>query len=268
MLRVLPSLESLCIMGILVCALLPALGALRGLGAYAERAQAHVGFPFRLLSHTPYGMKKLLILLLTVLALALPIALLFLPVTHLGAVLPSGSVKQAVSDAWDGVILALAQMSAGGGVEPWSFARDLLALGTFLGLGLMLFCALNALLALLRVMLTKKHRLAAKWGPKRALRDLSDQLRIAPFSLLGCVAVLQLALIAVWLFATPAAAHLDFSNVSETVSVLYLALGQARLLGGITTVYAFAATAGAVLCYAVTQCARALLNHACDTAEK
>lgn len=268
MLRVLPSLESLCIMGILACALLPALGALRGLGAYSDRAQVHVGFPFRVIARSSYRFKKVLILLFSMLFLVLIGAILCLPVTHLGGVGRMGDVKAAVVTAWDGVIVALARMSMGGGVEFDTFARDLLSLSVFIGLGLMLFGVLNVLLALLRVMLTGRDRLAAKKGPKRALRELSDQIRAAVFSLFGCVVVLQLVQIAVWLFVTPAAAHVDFSNASETVSLLYLAMGQARLLGGTTTVYAFAATVGVAIWYAVTQCAFALLNHACGAIEK
>ena len=59
--------------------------------------------------------------------------------------------------------------------------------------------------------------------------------------------VLQILTVAFLLIGTPAVAHLNFSSVTDTLSVLYLSIAYVRAVAGTGTLYAFVAAGGAVL---------------------
>jgi hypothetical protein len=260
--RVLPSVEALCIMGILVCALLPALAALREMGARAERAREHVGFPFRPLEKLPFGLTKALLLSLSALAMGLIGAMLFVPTTHVGTVMGVGNLRQAVTDTWNSTIPGLAAVGVDGAtVDHFALGRDLMRLTAFLGWGFLLLSLLFALCAWLRVLFAKKDPRSKTNGAKRALKELPDQLRAAALAPFAWMVVVQSIHVCLLLFASPIAAHMDFSSAAETFDLIYLVMCHARTMGTTTTLYSFLAAAAALLWYGATQCARALLNH-------
>lgn len=265
--RVLPSLESLCVMGILVCALLPAMGTLRQLGAYTERTQDHVGFPFRLLAHAPFKLQKAMLILFSLLSLGVIALVAFLPMTNLGITLRTSETKQGIAAAWNGSVTALTPLG-GGSPAPLALTRDLPLLAAYLGLGLLLLGVLSAVVSLLCIVFVKKEASIGKKGFFRALGDLADHLRSALLSPYGCMVVLQLVQVLMWLFFTPVAAHIDFSGAESTVTLIYLAMGQARLTGATTTLYSLMAAAGAVLWYSTAQCARVLRNRIAPSFEE
>ncbi len=250
MLRVLPSLESLAVMGILACALLPALATLRKHAAYAKREGEFVQFPYHILVRAPFRMTKGLVLGATLASVLLAALFLLLPVTNVGRF----SLQIARAD-W---LAVLRSLFAGNGTEREAAMADAYALCNLVAMLLVLIGMLFVLISLLRLLLTKKEALCKG----RKLPEFAGNIRmslLSPFLIFGAF---QIMMTVVAVFFTPVAAHIDFANVTDTLSIVYLTAGRFHTLGYTTTLYAFLATAGALLWYSAGQGALALSEHA------
>ena len=70
--------------------------------------------------------------------------------------------------------------------------------------------------------------------------------------------ILQIVAVGFLLIGTPLLAHLNASNVDETLSVLYLSIAYVRTVGGTGTLYALIAAGAALLWYALGRSTDAL----------
>ena len=246
--RILPSVEYLCVMGVLACALLPALASIRRIAAYARRQNAFLTTPFASLGKRSLGTKRALLLLSMLGVAGVLISYFCTPVSVLGSlnVTTLASDFAACSDA----VAALQGAASAEGVA----ALDLLATtGSLIAVALpvstvlLMIEAVVLLFAALRVLSLKSEEAACKKRTKRRLEGIGGHIRRAVTApLVGSVVVIALVA-GTLLFSTPALSHLDLANVSETLSLLYLSIAYARVLGGVGTLYMLLATAGVLL---------------------
>lgn len=258
--HVLPSLEALCIMGILVCVLLPALTSLRRLAAHARGERAFVCFPYRFLTKRSFKFPKIMLLLCMLGLVALVGCFLYMPITTSATGQSAIDSLQGIGKDWEAALAALKTLFAREG--------DTLAVEAVLRLAgsawivFVLLFAILGVLSLLRVLFVRRDSLQKKKRKQRAVKKAAVAIRstaLAPFITFFAV---QAILCVVLLFFSPIAMHLNFSNVNETLSVVYLTLAYVRTLGGTNTLYAFLAAGGFLLWHMADGAVSALIVQA------
>ncbi|MBQ8357677.1 MAG: zinc ribbon domain-containing protein [Clostridia bacterium] len=266
--RVLPTLESLCVMGILACVLLPALASLHNLAAYAKRESEFVLFPYRVLAKAPFKCIKA-VAVLTILACGALVASFFLlPITTVGRGIDISAMTDALVNDLNSILSAFQALATGGESPDFvSVAALVLDLAGILWIPLIFLAGLDVFFSLLRVLFLKKDRLPKKERGRRAMRKVAPRLRSMILTPYITFVVFEIILVIVLLFSTPIAMHLDFGNVENTLSVVYLAMAHIRAFGGITTLYSFLAACGAFLWYTAGQATAALVVRAYDHEE-
>ncbi len=258
--RIIPSVEHLCIMGILVCALLPALASLKSISAYARRQNKFLNAPFGALEKSSFRLKKILLLLSLLAAAAAVICFFCLPISTQGA-LSISTIKNDFTACYHAVTTARNALAAGNGatVNFLSVAQALLLTEIpFAGAVLLLSC-LPLLITLCRVLTLRAKESAQKKSAKRILERAGKNVRgviLAPY--VSFVAV-QAVTVLFLLFFTPVLAHINFSNVEQTLSVLYLTVAYVRAMGGTGTLYALMAASGMLLWHLAGRSADAML---------
>ena len=256
------SLEAICVMGILMCALLPALASIRRVAAYARKEREFVCFPYRFLAKRSFGCLKFVAALVMIGFLALIACFFTFPIAN-GAQNGVNAVLQSIAGDWNAVVAAAKSMLARDGSI--SVMEGTKVLIDFVGNVWMLLVpigALCALIALLGVLFVRRGELLNKKRKQKKVKKYAKAIfntAIAP-----CVVffVLQAVLCAVFLFLTPIVMHLNFSNVNDTLSVFYLTVAYIRTLGATNTLYAFLCVGGLLLWHMADQTAAALIVRA------
>lgn len=256
MLRTMPSFEYLCIMGILLCALLPAVASIKGLAAYARRQNGFLSAPFGSLEKRSFACKKVLALITALLLSPFLAALFLLPISPMGH-LDVHRLPGELIALYNTLMGAKSAIDAGE-LQHLALADSLLGAALPLATAITLLCCLFFLLAFLRILFLRKPESAQKKGTKRMLKNVEINVRggiLAPYV---SFVILQIVAVGFLLIGTPLLAHLNASNVDETLSVLYLSIAYVRTVGGTGTLYALIAAGAALLWYALGRSTDAL----------
>ena len=258
--RILPSVEYLCVMGILACALLPALVSLKRIAAYARRQNAFLTAPFGPLGKRSLGTKRALTLLSLLGAAGVLVCFFYLPVSGLGD-LNLTTLAADLSACNEGIATVRNAAAAGesASINFLSAALLLIAVTPSVSTVLLMLEAILLIFTALRVLSLKSEEAACKKGTKRKLTNIGVHIRRAVFAPLVGSAVIGALAVVFLLIATPALSHLDFASISETLSVLYLAFAYVRTVSGVGTLYMLLAAAGVLLSYTAASCAAACL---------
>lgn len=258
--RILPSFEYLCIMGILACALLPALSSLKSVSAYAGNQNKFLPTPFCGLEKRSFRFKKTLSLLSVLSAIVVLVCFFYLPVTT------SGSLKVfTLKDDWGACYRALIavknalDVGNGSAVNFLSAAESLLNTALSLSTVVLLLFCVPLLLTVWRLFTLRTGETARKKGAKRILEKTGKSVRNAILAPYAVFAVVQMAAVLFLLFFTPVVSHLNFSDIEQTLSVLYLTVAYVRAAGGTETLYALMAACGTLLWHVAGESADAVL---------
>lgn len=258
--RILPSLEHLCIMGILACALLPALSSLKSISAYARRQNKFLSAPFGALEKSSFRFKKALLLLSLIATASVLICFFCLPITTLGA-LNISSAYADFSACHHAILTARNALAAGNGatVNFLSVAQSLLfAAIPFSGAVLLLSC-LPLLITVCKLLTLRTKEAAQKKSAKRVLSCAGKNVRGAILAPYISFVLVQMVTVLFLLFFTPVLAHINFSNVDQTLSVLYLTVAHVRVVGGTETLYTLMSACGVLLWHLAGSSADAML---------
>ena len=257
--HVLPSLEALCLMGILMCALLPSLAALRRLAAYAKKEREFVCFPYRFLTKRSFKILKIAALLSVIGILAVVACFFFLPIATT-AERSVSTVLQSIGKDWEAVFAAVKSLfSREGGISVMECAGILMGFAGDIWVLLVLLGVLFTLIALLCVLLVKKDVLLKKKRKQKEVKKLATSALDAVFAPYVVFFVMQAVLCIAFLFFTPIAMHLNFSNVNDTLSVVYLTMAYVRTLGAPNTLYTVLCACGLLFWHMADQSTAALI---------
>jgi hypothetical protein len=256
------SLEAICVMGILVCVLLPSLASLRRVAAYAHKERDFVCLPYRCLSKRSFGSIKI-VALLSIIAFLLLIGCFFaFPFTS-AAHRSVDAVLQSIVGDWNAAVIAVKCLFAkDGSGSAMEGAAAVMGIACYLWMLLVLFGALCALIALLRVLFIKKDKLQKRKKNHKRVKKYPKAVRNAVLAPFVTFFVLQALMCVFFLFFTSVAMHLNFENVNETLSVVYLTVAYVRTLGMTNTLYSFFLVGGLALWYTADQATAALIVRA------
>lgn len=260
MLRILPSFEHLCIMGILMCALLPSLSSIKGISAYARRQNQFLTFPFGGLEMRSFALKKALGLLALLMVVPLIVCEFFLPISGLGTLNPF-VVWSDLSSCYHTVVAARDATMAGNGAAVNFFAvtGTLIRTSTPLATVAVLICCAVLLVVFLRLVTLRTMEGAQKKATKWVLEGAGKGVRNAVLAPYVAILVVQVVGVLFLLFATPVVSHLNFANIEQTLSVLYLAMAYVRAVSGTGTFYSLLAVGGMLLWHTAENAANALV---------
>ena len=258
--RFLPSLEALCIMGILICTLLPALASVKRLAVYAKQERDFVVFPYRIMTKLPFGLTKFVSLACIVLCVGCVAALFVLPVFRPEGVF-MGNPIAAFSETWQSFSTGWSVLSAadGGAVNMGLLLTDLFRAVQLLLFPALLVFLIPVIVGFLRVLRARPHRLSSNKRARAGLRQVggdAGRLLLAPFV---CITLAQIFAVCVLLFSSPVGVHMDFANVTDTLSVVYVAVSYVKSLGGVTLLYSILTACGAVMWQTAGQSAVSLV---------
>ena len=263
MLRVTPSIEALCLMGLLACILLPSMHALRRVSADALREAQAVYFPWGFLKKTSSAVAKSVTLVAGALGVVLVLVMTLLPISRFATLRDIGEL---IRTDWAQIGNVWQSLRVEGG-SPVALFETLLRLASLWWMPISLIAVICATVGLIRTVCLHKDE---TYTPKK-LRFLGRMLHdvrgavLAPYT---CFVLVQSFLIAVLLFATPILKQLNFDDVTGVLSVLYLAIGYVCSLGGTGVLYICLALGGGVLWFTIDQGAAAVLVHALKRKEK
>ncbi|MBQ8717139.1 MAG: hypothetical protein IJY43_04775 [Clostridia bacterium] len=256
------SLEAICVMGILICALLPSLASLRRTAAYAQKEREFVCFPYRFLTKSSFKCSKIVAILSMVVFLALTVCFFALPITTT-AQRGVDDVIRGIGGDWNAAVSVVKSLFAkDGGLSVVEGAGALINLACDIWMLLVLIGALCAVLGLLRVLFVKKEVLLKKKSKQRALKKYAKAILDASFAPCVIFIVLQVLLCIAFMFFTPIAMHLNFSNVNDTLSIVYLTMAYVRTLCATNTLYAILCLGGLLLWHMADQTTAALIVQA------
>ena len=262
--RVVMSLDALCIMGILICTLLPALASLRRLAAYAKRERDFVCFPYRFVAKRSFRTAKIMALIAVIGLIVWVGAIAFFPIS-------TPEMAGDVSTIWknllkdsDTAITTIKALftSEGGSISLMDIARILLGITGPLSIVFALLGLLCALLSLLGVLTVRRDSLLKKKRKRKEIKNLPASVRKTVFAPCTTFFVMQVVLCVLLLFFTPVTMHFDFSRVNDTLSVVYLTVAYLRTLGSVNTLYTLLAAAGVLLWHLADQAVAALIVRA------
>lgn len=257
--HILPSLEALCLMGILMCVLLPSLTALRRLAAYAKKEREFVCFPYRFFTKRSFTFSKIMAVLSVIGLLALAACFFFLPITT-AAKRNVGAVLQSIGKDWGAAFAAVKSLFAqDGGMSAMECAGVLMSFAGDVWMLLVLLGVLFALIALLGVLLVKRDTLLKKKRRQKEVKKLATPVLDTVLTPCAVLFVMQAVLCVALLFFTPIAMHLNFSSISDTLSVVYLTMAYVRTLGATNTLYALLCVCGLLLWHLADQSTAALI---------
>lgn len=260
--HILPSLEAICVMGILICALLPSLASLRRVAAYAKNEREFVCFPYRFLTKKSLKCSKITAVLCMIGFLALILCFFSLPIATT-AKRSVDAVLQNTGKDWNAVVAVLKSLFAKDGsvsiIESagilMNFVCDVWMLFVLLGV-------LFALIALLRVLFVKRDVLLKKKRKQKAVKKYAKAILNTVFAPCIIFFVLQAILCLALLLLTPIAMHLDFANVNDTLSIVYLTMAYIHTLGTTNTLYALLCVGGFLLWHMADETTAALIVQA------
>ena len=257
------SLEALCVMGILACVLLPALVSLRRLAAYAKKERGFVCFPYRFLTKCPIIITKIMIVFCLIAFVALTVCFFCFPITTVAAEQNLNGVMKGIGGDFEAAIAAVKCLFAkGSGTSLLESAAILLKVAGHIWIVFVLLFALMAVFFLLGAFFIKKESLLKRKRKQRAVKKAATAIRKTVLAPLIVFVVVQTVLCITLLLFTPIAMHVDFSNVGDTLSVVYLTAANIRTLGTTNTLYALLAVCGLLLWHAADGAATALIVQA------
>ncbi len=249
MYRVMLSVESVLLIGVAACLLLPALLTVRRASAAQREELVHVNLPCYLLSGSSFALTKLLALLCTIGTLAVAGALLVLPVFMQGKLpAPAESFDHLLThgDALGSSFTAL--MRGEGSALSFDMLSATLIDAAELFFLFMLFLGLLSLLpTVIRLLRAKRHTLCAERGQCRSLKRTGDRTRHLFFFPYGLFIVVQALFVLLLTFGSQLWLHLDLSAAGETTELFYILAAYARMLCGVNTLYWLLAFSGFAL---------------------
>lgn len=259
--RILPSIESLCIMGVLACVLLPALSSLRGIAAYANGQSRFLVSPFHLLADRSLRFKKTLMISVLLVVFPLTVCYFFLPVSTIGS-LNLTTVFLDFTACFDTLRATRHAIAAGSGatVNFLAVAEALMSAARPLATVILIIGYVGITVVLWRTVILHSASAVHKKGAKRVLKNAGKTVRGAVLAPYTAFLILQTVSILFLLFGTPLVSHLNFSDAEQTLSVFYLTMAYVRYVGGTQTLYAFMAACGMLLWHAVGNIAGACLQ--------
>ncbi len=259
------SVESVLLVGVMICVLLPNVHALRTMGARARDERIHVALPYTLLTGRSFFLTRVLALAFTVAALALAV------VQHAFPVLVTGEALDVVG-AWNAFYADSAEFvsaiwhiitAQSAAVDFQALTAMLLKLVLFLQVPLLAIVILSLVLPFVRVLFAKRKKLARKKWACRSIERIGARTRRAVLMAFWCYAFAQMLLILLLLFGSKLVLHLNISNIPETLSLVYLLAGNIKMLCGTNTLFSIWALAGVMLSHLAGNmaCKMILLSH-------
>ena len=258
--RVIPSMEAICVMGILMCTLLPALASLRRIAAYAAKERDFVCFPYRFLAKRPFAVSKIMALLAALAAVALAVGFVMLPISIPQATQDLLGIRQVIEKDVKAIgSLAKELLARNGAISFTRIADAVFGVVGWAWMIFVLFGGLRVLLSLLRVLFVKRSSLLKKKRKQKTVRKLSLAVRNTIFAPFIVFIVAQVIMCVVLLLFSPITMHLDFSCVDDTLSIVYLTIAYVRTLGATNTLYALLAMLGILFWHTADQAGAALI---------
>lgn len=255
------------LMLILFFTLKPALAALRKLSATADGAEEYPLFPYRSAAKCQYKSLKLATVITFAASVGVLLCYLFLPVTRAGSLLDyckqilGGGEGVSLSDRF----AAFADVTdklfhrVEGSVDPMALSELIMSLAAFLTLAVLLVALLHWVISLIRMARLKEDTCVHNKVSKRLVRSLAARVRNFAVIPVLCYALCQGVLTALLLFGSPMVAHLDFSNVAESMNAFYVTVFYLKEVGGLTVTFALAAFVAMLLWCNIRQLSFAIL---------
>ena len=169
---------------------------------------------------------------------------------------------EVIDSSFESCCGLIAQFAKESGMSLLESAAILLNVAGHIWIVFVLLSALSAVFSLLGALFIKKESLLKKKRKQRAVKKAATAIRETVLAPLIVFVAVQTALCITLLLFTPIAMHLDFSNVSDTLSVVYLTVANIRTLGTTNTLYALFAVCGLLLWHAADGAVTALIVQA------
>lgn len=245
--RVIFSFESLCYIGISLSLFLPAMVMLRRCASFANGFRTlYMPAPFRCAGDRAFPFMRIFSLLCAGVAMLCPFLFFFTDVFSFGKLSPRfdfSSFGKNVKSAATLLAQIFRDMKEGGSIAQMAAPFD-----TFFRLFLlpvMLFAFLLALICVLRVAFVRGDCSKSK-RKRRLLLRLSRRARAPLFSPFMLATALQTVAVILLLLRSHLIFHLNFSSVSETLTLLYATVLYVKNSFGTTTLFALIAFVGTV----------------------
>ena len=261
MLCVTPSVQSILLMLLLAAVLLPATRSIAKLGAYLKREEHYVVLPFRLVKRASFNLVRAFAGAAMALSLLLVLSYLFLPVTSEGDLLAFAGAWKSFSADLTALCKSIWAIISGGATTPdfAALASMLIKFFFFLQIPFLVVGFIVVLATFIRLWRMRPDTLCDRKNDRARLTKIGGRIRHIVLRPFKTFVTLQAILFFLLLFLSPVATHLDFSNIEETLSVLYLTLASVKAFCGTTTVYAFLALLGALLWHTAGKLSRLLM---------
>jgi len=252
-----PSIEALCLMGILACVVVPALCQLSRVAADARCEKGAVLFPCHFLLKAPFGFTKWFAFVAVMLSAAFIIVMTFLPISDFGTIRNLSEVFHA---DWGQIALLWQELPRGeGGAALSALAGLLLRVAGLWWIPIAFVAVICLVVAAVQILTLKKNKERRKKAGSGMLTELGTCIRCGLIAPYACFVLVQGLLVFLALLATPMQAHLDLANAQQTLSLLYLTIAHIGSLGGTGTLYIFLAMGGTALGFVADQSGKALL---------
>jgi hypothetical protein len=253
------SVESVLMIGICICALLPAIAALRREAAISRGSLVHVPLPFCLVGGRHFGRVRLISLLALALATVAGLAQLVLSILPVGPLLYFDAVWEVILHDSKAVAAALPAVKENFA----ALSAPLMRLAFVLMSPLILLSLLLVLPCFWSVLWAKKQTLCDKKRKCRSIRCVGVRLRAIYLMPFWLYTVAQVFLSVVLLFGSKLLLRVDMSDVEGALSLIYMVIGYVRGLGGVNTLYVLVAVCGALLWHAANALSCRLIDLSC-----
>ncbi len=255
------SVEAALLIGIALCLMLPAIKALRRAAAGSRGPRVPVLVVCQLLGGRSVKATRRLAILFVVLALLLAAVLCMSPVLTSGSLVDYGEASEAFVSEIKTFALSMLSVITGkaADVNFMALVSACLAVVFLLQIPLMALCAVLLLCSLWQLIGVEKRDVVKKKRVRRALTHTGGRARRMLFVPYISYTAVQVLFVLVLLFGSKVVVHLDLSNITESLTLIYVVCAYVKSLCGTNTLYVFFLLGGAVLWHAAGNLSRKLI---------
>ena len=261
------SVESVLMIGLSICMILPSVAALRREAAALRNSRVYVLTPWHRIGGRSFNLTRLIAMALIGACAFLGLLQMFLPILPMGHLFKMGTAWESIAADFKTFASSLwALLSAQAAEANFATLTATLMDLVFVFLGpCIIFSLLFLFFSFWSVFLARRRNLCEKRGKCRSICKVGRRLRFLYLLPYWCYTAAQIFLVVVLLFGTKIVFHVDMGAVSGTMSLVYMLIGYVKELCSTNTLYAILGCVGALLWHSAQNVSCRLIDLSCHS---